>query len=432
MRFREFLIEYSRAKTAEMVGDKLILALMNDDTMIFSDDLLTSIRSDGRIIRYRMASGIKLEDMPGYSPEQQEEKINHILAEMEHYDPTPNKEYMPWIARMYAKGDLSMEDINRNDWLGLFDRAKKRRMLKPEHNDINSFKTYRDFEDTMESVYDNLEDDVAQSTDKGQAKKVYEDGNVTVIVPQDEAAACRYGRGTRWCTASTRGQNYFDMYNKQGRMYILLPKNPEHEGEKYQLHFQSDQYMNEDDDQVNLVNLISERFPNLLEFFLAMPDSGLKNDLRFTDPEVIQNILDKIREVGNDWISEKVSDAEYEDYDYYKEMSKQYPDEEGEEGAIDWDAVHKAGDDYLQYNDYLKELVDGLTTVLDTSVDDIKEYVNDMGSSNEMFEIRNIPHIIEDIALTNHYGYKRNTMFTEFFKHLDVVRNGDDWQARAI
>ena len=422
MRFREFLIEYSRAKTAEMVGDKLIKALAQD----------RQPPANLKEIQGKAAMGPSWYE---HYPESMKSWTEAILGAIEEKDPTPNKAYTPWLARMYAKGDLKLEDMNRRGFLGLYDIAKRRRILRPEHNDINSFKTYREFENAMLSDnydLDTIDNKPAKQEDKGQAKKVYEDSDVVVIVPEDEAAACRYGRGTRWCTASTRGQNYFDHYNRQGRMYILLPKNPEHEGEKYQLHFQSDQYMNEDDDQVNLVNLISERFPNLLEFFLAMPDSGLKNDLRFTDPEVIQNILDKIREVGNDWISEKVSDAEYEDYDYYKEMSKQYPDEEGEEGAIDWDAVHKAGDDYLQYNDYLKELVDGLTTVLDTSVDDIKEYVNDMGSSNEMFEIRNIPHIIEDIALTNHYGYKRNTMFTEFFKHLDVVRNGDDWQARAI
>ena len=109
-------------------------------------------------------------------------------------------------------------------------------------------------------------------------------------------------------------------------------------------------------------------------------------------------------------------------------MADQYPDEDGN---VDWDAVHDAGDDYLQHNNYLKEQVDELTTVLDTSVEDIKEYVNDMGSSNEMFEIRNIPHIIEEIALGNRYNYNKNTMFTEFFNKLDVIRKGDEWQARV-
>ena len=415
MRFREFLLEYSRDKTAEMVGDKLVTALANDRTR---PAYLASTQGKAKM------------GPSWYTPELIKEITNVVLGAIEDKDPTPNKAYTPWLARMYAKGGLKLEDINRDDLLGLYDIAKKRRMLKPEHNDINSFKTYRDFEGTMTISGDYNLDDIQNSNkqeEKGQASKVYEDGDVVIIVPQDEAAACRYGRGTRWCTASTRGQNYFDQYNRQGRMYILLPKNPEHEGEKYQLHFQSDQYMDEDDDPVNLVNLITIRFPNLLEFFLAKPETGLKSDLRFTDPAVIQNVLDKIREVGNDWIWDKVGQIEADDYEYYSAMADQYPDEDGN---VDWDAVHDAGDDYLQHNNYLKEQVDELTTVLDTSVEDIKEYVNDMGSSNEMFELRHIPHIIEDIALESHYSFKNNTMFTEFFKKLDVVRNGDEWQAR--
>lgn len=419
MRFREFLLEYDRAKTASMVGDKLVTALANDRN----------------IPAYLAPTRGKAKMGPSwYTPELIKEITDTVLAAIEDKDPTPNKAYTPWLARMYAKGGLSLENINRNDLLGLYDIAKKRRMLKPEHADINSFKTYKDFEDMLLiGGHYNLVDiqDGNKKEEKGQASKVYEDGDVVIIVPEDEAAACRYGRGTRWCTAATRGQNYFNQYNRQGRMYILLPKNPKHEGEKYQLHFQSDQYMDEDDDEVNLVHLITKRFPNLLEFFLAKPETGLKSDLRFTDPEVIQNVLDKIREVGNDWISEQISEIEADDYEYYSEMAERHPDPD-EEGSVDWDAVHKAGDDYLQYNNYLKEQVDELTTVLDTSVDDIKEYVNDADSSNEMFEIRNIPFIINEIASANRYHrYNKNTMYNEFFKKLDVVRNGDEWQARV-
>ena len=420
MRFREFLIEYSRAKTAEMFGNKLLQSLVADSNVPNQLVLAQLNLSSQPFTAERWAAE---------NPEKIKMWIDTILSVIESHDPTPNNAYTPWLARMYAKGGLKIEDLNRNQLLSLYDIAKNRRMLKPEHKDINSFKTYKQFEDAM-VTYDleAIENTLDKEEEKGQAKKVYEDENVTVIVPEDEAAACRYGRGTRWCTAATRGQNFFDSYNRQGRMYILLPKNPIRAGEKYQLHFQSQQYMNEDDDQVDLVQLLSNRFPNLLEFFLAMPESGLKADLRFTDPADIQDVLDKIREVGNDWISEKVADVENDDYDYYKEMADQYPDEDG---MVDWDAVHKAGDDYLQYNDYLKGQVDELTNVLDVSADDIKEYVNDADSRNDLFEIRHIPHIIEEIFWgLGRYGSRNNTMFTEFFKNLDVVRNGDDWQAR--
>ena len=307
MRFREFLIEYSRAKTAEMVGNKLILALGSDYSIRLPNPVHTA-RNIIKSLRFqqRHRQGAKtvqdaisaaINDV--MTPEEQATLTDQILAAIEDNDPTPNKAYTPWLARMYAKGDLSIEDMNRSDLLRLFDIAKKRRLIKPEHNDINSFKTYKDFEDTMDQY--NLDDIESDPEDKGQAKKVYEDSNVTVIIPEDEAAACRYGRGTRWCTAATRGQNYFTHYNSQGPMYILIPKHPEHEGEKYQLHFPSGQYMDENDNPETLSHIF-KRFPNLLEFFLAIPESNLKDQIAFADIGELQYLIDQVKDFGYRWI----------------------------------------------------------------------------------------------------------------------------------
>jgi hypothetical protein len=49
-------------------------------------------------------------------------------------------------------------------------------------------------------------------------------------------------------------------------LYIVLPKKPEHEGEKYQLHFASDFYANENDVGVKLTTLMN-RWPQLHKLF---------------------------------------------------------------------------------------------------------------------------------------------------------------------
>ena len=139
MRARDFLIEYSRAKTAEMVGDKLIQALAQDRRPPLN---LTQIQG-------KAAMGPSWYE---HYPAAMKDWTDAILGTIENADPTPNKAYTPWLARMYAKGGLKLEDINRSNLLGLYDLAKKRRMLKPEHTDINSFKTYRDFEDVMDNL----------------------------------------------------------------------------------------------------------------------------------------------------------------------------------------------------------------------------------------------------------------------------------------
>jgi len=372
MRFREFLIEYSRAKTAEMVGNKLILALADDHSIDLPRPVFAARNTVRRFrLHERNRPGAKtVQDAISaainkmMTPEERATLTDQILAAIEEKDPTPNKAYTPWLARMYANGFVSIEDINRDNLLSLYDTAKKRRMLKPEHNDINSFKHYINFEYTMENVYDNLLGAEQEPEDKGQAKKVYEDSNVTVIVPQDEAAACRYGRGTRWCTAATRGQNYFDMYNKKGPLYILIPKHPEHPNEKYQLHFSTEQYMDENDNQVDLTYILKQRFPELLELFKRIAPE-IKDDIRFVDTETIQQLLDDVKEAGELYI-----------------------------GAI-LNTSEDRGETLLRNGD-----IDALKQVLNVTTADIEEYEKTRGGWNRRrFGTADLPYIMKSIAL---------------------------------
>jgi hypothetical protein len=58
----------------------------------------------------------------------------------------------------------------------------------------------------------------------------------TVIRPHTEKAACKFGKGTNWCTAS-ESNSRFNEYTENGRpLHIFIPKAPKYDGEKYQLH----------------------------------------------------------------------------------------------------------------------------------------------------------------------------------------------------
>jgi hypothetical protein len=114
--------------------------------------------------------------------------------------------------------------------------------------------------------------------DKGHATEIFKNNDVRIIVPQDVTAACYYGRGTRWCTAS-KNNNMFQSYKDSGDLFILIPTKPEYNGEKYQIHFGDIQFMNEQDRDVDPLYLITERFGNLLPIFIKI------------HPELIQKIL---------------------------------------------------------------------------------------------------------------------------------------------
>ena len=49
-----------------------------------------------------------------------------------------------------------------------------------------------------------------------------ESDNVKIYTPKTKEESCHYGRGTKWCTASTKGQNMFNQYNRQGQLYIIV------------------------------------------------------------------------------------------------------------------------------------------------------------------------------------------------------------------
>ena len=213
MRFSEFLVEYSRVVTQQRLGKAVYDKMMKDRTVqaIFGDDPLERI--DPEVV------------------------VEFGIDRFESADPTANKQYVPWIARTYAKdAGFSMEDVLGQvaSYLAKFHALNQRKKLPAPRNDINRYSSFGDFM----SVIDEYDDPNAkQLTDKGQAKELYNDENIRVIIPDDQAAACYYGQGTRWCTAATKGHNYFDSYSNQAPLMIVIPKQPAYPGEKYQLWF---------------------------------------------------------------------------------------------------------------------------------------------------------------------------------------------------
>jgi hypothetical protein len=130
-----------------------------------------------------------------------------------------------------------------------------RKKIPSPRNDVNRYSSFADFMGVMDEYPD---PDKVELKDKGRAFTMYEDDSWRVIVPQDEAASCYYGQGTRWCTAATKGNNMFTYYHGIAPILIALPKHPEHPGEKYQLHFGvslDDQPVKSDEDIDDVIDL---------------------------------------------------------------------------------------------------------------------------------------------------------------------------------
>ena len=187
--------------------------------------------------------------------------------------------------------DTFMEDLYKvTDDLTKFERFKSK--IKGE-KDINKL--------TADQLYDAVKDfDLTLATTTKAERKsaevhpgskmVYDGANWRVIEIEDKGpvgkeAACFYGgnnQETRWCTSTPGTDQWFNRYIKDGPLYVLfnpndtdvspttgLPKN------RYQFHFPSNQFMDKDDRQQDLVQLLNGPMTELKDFFKPEFAKGL-------------------------------------------------------------------------------------------------------------------------------------------------------------
>jgi len=388
MRAKEFLLEYRRDVTAQKMGDRLITSFHAKEnghslpdilygawTIVdmvvrpkfhFEDTIIMNVLGQKTTINKANAPEILQKIKPAL--------IDAILATLEQGDPTAHKEYVQWIAARYITGDTKLEDVTSTirEYLHKFVILKRKKILKPPANDINRYNSFGNFMDNMDE-YALPEDEVA---DKGKVTEMYKDAEVRIVVPEDESAACYYGRGTRWCTAATQGTNYFNHYSRQGPLYILIPTHARYEGEKYQLHFPSEQFMDEQDEQVSLLDLIDDRF-HLIDFF-KQQEPEIKEYVAYTDDETLAPLLEKIKEIARDWLWDEVMNWEHQD-DYFTEWQAEQARERGwedENGDVDWDRVREDDhlNNYLEWNDEVRTWVKEVETALDYSPKMVKDF----------------------------------------------------------
>lgn len=243
-------------------------------------------------------------------------------------DPSPTYTYLEWIVKSYIDQGIKLyEDvISRvkpalNDYIYLISSNKLKIGDKPWENERNILNycglvgcKQKGFEKIgLETLLQKYNEDLESRREKqletneviSNSKTVFEDDEVKVIWPQTEKASCYYGQGTKWCTAATEADNMFNVYNKQGKLYIVIPKHPNYVGEKYQLHIETDSIMNEEDDSISIDELF-ENYPTLEQFKpfqIFLKHDELLNACTVGDADTVKELLEegvspRIRDYG--------------------------------------------------------------------------------------------------------------------------------------
>ena len=224
--------------------------------------------------------------------------------------------YSPWLIKQFLRLEpeadygtpqfkdemtelqrLFFEDLYKStEALKKFDRFKGQ--IEQDKRDINKHNIESLIDITMDFSLDKTK---ASKEEKKAAAKSYEHPggdvifrgpNWTVVKIEDQGelgrdAACFYGGNslnsgkgeTGWCT-SAPGLRWFNNYIKDGPLYVVIPNEPTsfRDADKtvgdvsglpalrYQFHFPSNQYMDPNDRQIDLVKFLGEN-PELKEVF---------------------------------------------------------------------------------------------------------------------------------------------------------------------
>lgn len=183
------------------------------------------------------------------------------------------------------------EDLYKiTDDLTKFDRFKQR--LPKESREIMKltpdqlYELVKDFDITMATT---TKSERKSATVHPGAKLVYDSDNLRVIEISDKGtlgkeAACFYGgnqQETRWCT-SAPGLSHFEYYIGKGPLYVVFDPSDKNVRpatglpiERYQLSFETDQFMDKDDRSFDIVERLNGPWKELKPVFKNKFAKGL-------------------------------------------------------------------------------------------------------------------------------------------------------------
>jgi hypothetical protein len=165
--------------------------------------------------------------------------------------------YATWLTKHVVTKIIKPEDLYKyNAYFKIFDRRKREYIFQ----DINQYKTSDDIAQFIAKsveIANNEKADPSQQRGIAKSDKYSEfyvgsvDGFHVYELPKGRkdlyGASCEIGSGTEWCTATGNTRQYFDRYISEGPLFIFIKPGSD---EKYQFHYESQQFMDKNDNSV--------------------------------------------------------------------------------------------------------------------------------------------------------------------------------------
>ena len=288
-----------------------------------------------------------------------------------------------------AKEKFSQEESEDvvNQYLDTFKQLAKKGIVTGQEKDIGYWikQGWYNFKDFVDSKSQEQTQSQVKKSKKKDAIIALDDEEKLVVIPLSKDASCFYGKGTRWCTASTESENHFNNYFHVNKI-ILIYVFKKNSGEKYAAAYSEKtdnfEYFDELDESIskeefkNKTDISIDQLRNIISQY---KDSIYKHmDINKLSA---QDKIDVISEDGT-WHLEKIFEFDNLEYEVVKFV-------------IDHrDFSFKLLSLMDEYNENDEKYKKGLNIIHNLNKDDLFTLLNNFYS-----KVNNAPNIDHDVML---------------------------------
>jgi hypothetical protein len=183
-------------------------------------------------------------------------------------DPDSLKKNLEWIVTSFISSGHNISELPLlKNLIKKFNKLREKKMITQNLVDFGGLNGFNRNGKIFPSLKDFLQEYADIKNPDIKYNVILNTDNIKVVQLLNNEASCKYGAHTKWCTTS-ENDNMFDYYNKQGKLYVIIPKHPSYKDEKYQFllpnnhSINSISLMNEQDEPITHQDLIS-KYPEL-------------------------------------------------------------------------------------------------------------------------------------------------------------------------
>jgi hypothetical protein len=148
----------------------------------------------------------------------------------------------------------------------------------------------------------------------------------------------------------------------------------------------------------------------------------------FADDKLLKHLMDKIKTAAMNFAYELLSEYEANDDDYQRYLIDNgyiYPEGHPDEGMIDWDRVHDENQDYINFRDDARELINDIKHSLNISPYDLRSEVNtgpNRFGGGPLMSLDQLPDVVTHIMHNDYFRGPND--FIDFIRNIIVRRGG--------